>query len=165
MSLVEFIPGQVWLKEYPVHYAGCDFNSRMAVVRVSDTDLLLHSPCDIDSATKGAISSLGRVAYIVAPGSYHYFHVPSAQTAFPNAETYICPGRTVVQISRGDCLRTWRLTANGTDFMSGMEGAIVSSLLFISCGSSDLRFTPRKTAPGVSGGCTFLNLVLELATG
>ena len=52
----------------------------------------LHLPCEIDDSTKEAISALGEVAYIVAPGSYHYFHIPSAQAAFPDAETYICPG-------------------------------------------------------------------------
>ena len=43
MPLSEFVPNQVWLQDYPIHYAGCDFNARMAVVRVSDTDLLLHA--------------------------------------------------------------------------------------------------------------------------
>ncbi|MGD8357579.1 MAG: DUF4336 domain-containing protein [Lysobacterales bacterium] len=92
MPLIEYLPDQVWLQEYPIHYAGCDFNARMAVIRVTDTELLLHSPCEIDRETKQAISALGKVAYIVAPGSYHYFHVASAQAAFPDAETYICPG-------------------------------------------------------------------------
>ena len=64
----------------------------MAVIRVSDTELMIHSPCEIDSATRDAISALGDVAYIVAPGSYHHIHIPSAQAAFPEADTYICPG-------------------------------------------------------------------------
>ena len=64
----------------------------MTVINISDTRLMLHSPCEIDSKTKAAISVLGEVACIVAPGSYHYFHIPSAQTAFPDADTYICPG-------------------------------------------------------------------------
>ena len=92
MSLTEFVADQIWLKEYPIHYAGCDFNARMAVVRLPDSKLLLHSPCEIDERTKESISALGEVTYIVAPGSYHYFHIPSAQAAFPKAGTYICPG-------------------------------------------------------------------------
>lgn len=92
MQLSEYVPGQIWLKEYPIHYAGCDFNARMTVLRLADSRLMLHSPCEIDSETKRAVLSLGEVAFIVAPGSYHYFHVASAQAAFPEAETYICPG-------------------------------------------------------------------------
>ena len=60
--------------------------------RLPHSKLLIHSPCEIDAPTKQAISALGEVAYIVAPGSYHYFHIPSAQAAFPEADTYICPG-------------------------------------------------------------------------
>jgi len=92
MPLAEFVAGQMWLQEYPIHFAGCDFNARMTVIRISDTKLMLHSPCEIDSATKEAILALGDVACIVAPGSYHYFHIASAQAAFPDADTYICPG-------------------------------------------------------------------------
>ena len=92
MPLSEFVPGQLWLQDYPIHFAGCDFDARMAVIRVSDTELMIHSPCEIDSATRDAISALGDVAYIVAPGSYHHIHIASAQAAFPEADTYICPG-------------------------------------------------------------------------
>lgn len=92
MPLTEFVPGKIWVQEYPIRYAGCDFNARMTVIKISGTSLMLHSPCEIDPATREAVSVLGDVACIVAPGSYHYFHVPSAQAVFPNAETYICPG-------------------------------------------------------------------------
>jgi len=92
VPLSEFVPGQLWLQDYPIHFAGCDFDARMAVIRVSDTELMIHSPCEIDSATRDAISALGDVAYIVAPGSYHHIHIASAQAAFPEADTYICPG-------------------------------------------------------------------------
>jgi hypothetical protein len=106
MSLTELIPNQIWLQEYPIHYAGCDFNARMSVVRVGGSKLMLHSPCEIDAATKKAISALGEVAYIVAPGSYHYFHIPSAQAAFPDADIYVCPG---VERKRPDIDFDWFL--------------------------------------------------------
>lgn len=75
-----------------MHYAGLDFLARMSVLRLADGSLMLHSPCDISPDLKQAIEALGEVRYIVAPGSYHYLHVPSAQQAFPEAQTYICPG-------------------------------------------------------------------------
>ena len=55
-------------------------------------NLLLHSPCKIDEKTKNQIFNLGKVEFIVAPGYYHYFYITSAQQAFPDAETFICPG-------------------------------------------------------------------------
>ena len=106
MQLIEYVPEQIWIKEYPVHYAGTDFNSRMTVVRLSDSRLLLHSPCEIDRGTKDYLDHLGEVAYIVAPGSYHYFHVASAQETFPAAETFICPG---IERKRPDIEFDWFL--------------------------------------------------------
>jgi hypothetical protein len=90
--LVEYIPGQIWLSQYPVHFGGMDFYSRMTVIRLSDGSLMLHSPCDIDDQMKQSIEQIGKVAHIAAPGSYHYLHLVSAQQAFPEAQAYICPG-------------------------------------------------------------------------
>tara|TARA_R110000868_G_scaffold8205_3_gene42547 strand:- start:138209 stop:138916 length:708 start_codon:yes stop_codon:yes gene_type:complete len=88
----EYVTNKIWLKDYPVHYSGITFNARMTIVRLHDDSLLLHSPCEIDLALKTTIEALGKVNYIVAPGTYHYLHVPSAQQAFPKAKTLICPG-------------------------------------------------------------------------
>ena len=90
--MLEYIPNQIWIKEYPIRYAGTRFNSRMTVIRLQSGGLMLHSPSEIDASTKAEIEALGKVEFIVAPGSYHYFHVASAQAAFPGAETFICPG-------------------------------------------------------------------------
>ncbi len=92
MELVEHTPDTIWTADYPVHYSGLDFSARMTIIRLEDGRLLLHSPCNIDDAVVTQIAKLGSSAFLVAPGSYHYFHIPSAQQAFPDAETYICPG-------------------------------------------------------------------------
>ncbi len=86
------MPGTLWLHSYPVHYFGTRFDARMTVVRLSDGRLLLHSPSHIDEALAAEIAAFGPVGFIVAPGSFHYLHVPSAQGAFPGARTLICPG-------------------------------------------------------------------------
>lgn len=91
-ELQEFKNNTIWLKEYPIRYAGTAFNSRMAIIRLSGGGLFVHSPCLIDTGTKAAIDRLGRVEFIVAPGFYHYLFIESAQKAFPRAETWICPG-------------------------------------------------------------------------
>jgi len=91
-ELHEYRSNMIWIKEYPIHYAGTDFNSRMTIIRLSNGNLFIHSPCEIDEQAKIEIERLGTVEFIVAPGSYHYLHVASAQQAFPEAETFICPG-------------------------------------------------------------------------
>jgi len=91
-KLYEFHENKIWLKEYPIKYAGTKFNSRMSIIRLKSGNLFMHSPCNIDDELKGQISKLGKVDFIAAPGYYHYFYVASAQQAFPEAETFICPG-------------------------------------------------------------------------
>ncbi|WP_426700141.1 DUF4336 domain-containing protein [Rhodanobacter sp. Col0626] len=92
MQLTEFIPDQIWLLDYPVKYAGCRFYARMSIVRLANDALMLHSPCEMDDAIAHAISRLGLVSCIVAPGSFHYMYVAKAQSRFPAAQTYLCPG-------------------------------------------------------------------------
>ena len=76
-DLYEFKTNTIWIKEYPIQYAGTRFNSRMTIIRLSNGNLFIHSPCEIDKHTKISIENLGEVEFIVAPGSYHYFNVSS----------------------------------------------------------------------------------------
>ncbi len=91
-NLYEYQKNAIWIKEYPIRYAGTTFNARMTIVRLTNGDLIIHSPCEIDELTKAFINKLGNVAFIIAPGNFHYLYVSSAQDAFPDAETLIYPG-------------------------------------------------------------------------
>jgi hypothetical protein len=42
-ELTEFVPGRLWLREYPIRYAGTRFLARMTVLRSSFGKLLVHS--------------------------------------------------------------------------------------------------------------------------
>jgi hypothetical protein len=92
VQLNEFAPGRIWLCDYPVRYAGARFLARTTIIRLKDRSLLIHSPCEMREELAAEIATLGEVAHIVAPGTFHYFHVASCQRAFPAAQTYICPG-------------------------------------------------------------------------
>ena len=61
-DLYEFKTNTIWIKEYPIHYAGTRFNSRMTIIRLSNGNLFIHSPCEIDEQTKIAIEKLGKPA-------------------------------------------------------------------------------------------------------
>lgn len=105
-ALYEYDENMIWIKEYPIHYAGTRFNSRMTIVRLSNGNLFIHSPCEIDKHTKIEIEKLGEVEFIAAPGSYHYLYLSSAQEAFPESETFICPG---IERKRPDIEFDWLL--------------------------------------------------------
>ncbi len=92
MLLRSYIADQIWLCPYPVRLAGTKFEARMTTIRFASGQIMLHSPCHITPALAGEISALGRVGHIVVPGNFHHLHATSAQTAFPGAKTWICPG-------------------------------------------------------------------------
>ena len=92
MALTSYIADQIWLCSYPVRLAGTRFDARMTVIRLASGQILLHSPCHISAAMAEEISTLGVVAHIVVPSNFHHLHARSAQTAFPHAKTWICPG-------------------------------------------------------------------------
>ena len=92
MELSPFVANQIWLCSYPVYLAGMRFDARMTVIRLRSGKLMLHSPCEMTPEIVAQISALGHVAHIVAPGNYHTAHIVSAQRAFPDAKTWICPG-------------------------------------------------------------------------
>ncbi len=92
IELTEYVPGSIWLCRYQVHYIGTKLDARMTVIRLAAGGVLIHSPCEIDAQARQAILAIGPVASIIAPGTFHYLYVQSAQAAFPEAKTFICPG-------------------------------------------------------------------------
>jgi hypothetical protein len=85
--LRELVLDRIWVKEHPVRLAGAQFLTRMTVLRL-DEGLCLHSPVEIDAATRTAIEGLGEVRAVIAPSTFHHFFVASAQRAFPAARIY-----------------------------------------------------------------------------
>ena len=41
-ALKEYVPGRIWLKKYPVQYAGCYIFARATFIRLSSGDILVH---------------------------------------------------------------------------------------------------------------------------
>lgn len=82
----------LWAAERPFVWNSIDVGGKMAVIRLSDGTLWVHSPINLCEETKAAIDSLGTVKHIVSP---NYEHVKYAQQwieAYPDAVAYGCPG-------------------------------------------------------------------------
>ena len=93
MSILrEYVPGTIWITEYGVRYFGIDLTARMSVIRLPEGGVLLHSPCEITPALAEEIRAIGPVTAIIAPGNFHYLHVPCAQAVFPAARSFASPG-------------------------------------------------------------------------
>ena len=69
-----------------------DIFGRTTIIRLENGDLIVHDPCKIDDPTKEEIDEIGKVKYVIAPGSYHYLFVTDFQEKYPEAETFLCPG-------------------------------------------------------------------------
>src|SRR6516225_7215610 len=59
------------------------FTTRMTVVRLSNGDLLLHSPIKFDEGLAKELRRLGRVRHLVSPNQFHYAHIGEWAKAFP----------------------------------------------------------------------------------
>jgi hypothetical protein len=64
----------------------------MTAIRLASGQIMLHSPCHITAGIAEEILALGPVAHVVVPGNFHHLHATSAQSAFPSAKMWICPG-------------------------------------------------------------------------
>jgi hypothetical protein len=61
------------------------FTTRMTVVRLSNGDLVLHSPITFDEGLAGELQRLGSVRHLVSPNQFHYAHIGEWATAFQDA--------------------------------------------------------------------------------
>jgi hypothetical protein len=91
-QLTDYIKNQIWIREYPVRYAGINLFGRMTIIKLDGGDLIIHDPCEINDSVKDEIDTIGEVKYIVVPGSYHHLFATDFQKKYPNAETFLCPG-------------------------------------------------------------------------
>ena len=69
--LREVIPGIVWAAERAFVWFGIDVGGRMAVVRLADGSIWVHSPVPLDPDLKVEIDKLGPVQHIVSPNYEH----------------------------------------------------------------------------------------------
>ncbi len=73
---------------------GVQLPLRMAIVRLPDRSLLLHSPVRLDEARADAVAALGPVRHLVAPNDFHHLHVKPWAERFPDAKLWGARGLT-----------------------------------------------------------------------
>lgn len=87
----------VWIVDGPeirMDYgpASLPFPTRMTVVRLGSGDLWVHSPIAPDPALFERVEALGRVRYLVAPNSLHYWYMSDWLERYPEATSHAVPG-------------------------------------------------------------------------
>jgi hypothetical protein len=89
--LIPFAEG-VWMDTAPVRFLGLQLMSTMTVLRLSDGNLLLHSPLALTPARRAAIEACGPVAHLYAPNLFHHRWIGEWAAAFPSARVHAPAG-------------------------------------------------------------------------
>jgi len=87
----------VWIVDGPeIRFSklglGAPFPTRMTIARLPGGDLWLHSPTEPSEALFARVDRIGKVRFLIAPNTLHYWWVPDWKGRFPEAEVYAAPG-------------------------------------------------------------------------
>ena len=61
----------LWVAEEPLRYLGFEMGRRMAVIRLTGGDLLVHSPVPLSSRLRDELAGLGEVRFVVPASILH----------------------------------------------------------------------------------------------
>jgi hypothetical protein len=90
--LLRQLDEDLWTLERPLRVFGLEIGARMTVIRLANGELFLHSPVDLDAATRAALGDLGPVRHIAAPNKVHHLYFAEVAAAYPEATRYAAPG-------------------------------------------------------------------------
>ena len=91
-SILERISDNVWVASRPFIWNGIDVGGRMAVVKLEDNSLWIHSPVELDEPLRAELQKIGPVGHIVAPNYEHVKFTQSWINFYDDACSYGCPG-------------------------------------------------------------------------
>eukprot|EP00283_Hemiselmis_rufescens_P015039 CAMPEP_0173467078 /NCGR_PEP_ID=MMETSP1357-20121228/74437_1 /TAXON_ID=77926 /ORGANISM="Hemiselmis rufescens, Strain PCC563" /LENGTH=330 /DNA_ID=CAMNT_0014435185 /DNA_START=33 /DNA_END=1025 /DNA_ORIENTATION=+ len=83
----------VWAAERPFLWNNIDVGCKMTLVKLSDGNLWVHSPVELDAEMRSALGDIGgEVTHIVSPNYEHMKFAKQWFDAFPDAAACGCPG-------------------------------------------------------------------------
>jgi len=86
----------VWIVDGPTIRFGLPgmkmhFPTRMALIRLPDGGIFVHSPTRLTPSLKAEIGNLGTPSYLIGPNRLHYWWLPQWHEHFPEARLYMAP--------------------------------------------------------------------------
>ena len=82
------IADNLWTAQQPLRFVGLEVGTRMTIVRLSNGELILISPIDLDESHRSYLDALGTVQHIIAPNLFHHLFIGKVQTLYPNATVW-----------------------------------------------------------------------------
>lgn len=81
----------LWTLTHPFRLGLIELGTRTTIIALDNQEVLLHSPGPLTVEQFEAVSSLGKVAQVVAPNSMHYLFFESTLKHFPEAQGWVSP--------------------------------------------------------------------------
>src|SRR4051794_6298556 len=79
----------IWVvDDAPISATGLKLPVRMTVIRLSNGDLVLHSPVRYSPALRGELERLGAIKYLLAPNIAHWMFLSEWQRELPQVTTF-----------------------------------------------------------------------------
>ena len=87
------VTDDIWIvDDKPINAAGLELPIRMVVIRLSNGDLVLHSPVRYSPALRRELERLGTIKFLLAPSIAHWMFLPDWQRELPQARTLAARG-------------------------------------------------------------------------
>ena len=90
--MIRTLAPDLWTVDQPLRFLGLELGTRMTVIRLPGSQLLLHSPISRSQEVAQHIERLGSPAFLIAPNRFHHLYVSEWQEAYPSARLYVAPG-------------------------------------------------------------------------
>lgn len=92
LTMLKELDHNIWVSEQPLKYFGLSVGTRMTVISLTNGELIVISPIQVNDAMIHRINKLGKVSYIVAPNLYHHLFAASFKAIYPKALLLASPG-------------------------------------------------------------------------
>ncbi|MDF0580480.1 SDR family oxidoreductase [Bradyrhizobium yuanmingense] len=127
------VTDDIWiLDDRPISAAGLQLPVRMTVIRLSNGDLVLHSPVRYSPALRQELERLGTIRCLLAPNIAHWMFLPEWQRQLPQAAVLAARGLAARGQVRAAGLRIDRELGDTTpeEWAADLETVSVNAPMF-----------------------------------
>jgi len=136
------VTDDIWIvDDKPISAAGLQLPVRMTVIRLSNGDLVLHSPVRHSPALRHELERLGAIRYLLAPNIAHWIFLSDWQKELPRATTFAACGLSARKQVRAAGIRIHRELGDTTpeDWTADIETISVNAPMFFEIELFDRR--------------------------
>lgn len=97
LNVLKLVAEDLWVVDGPIvhmsYFLGSmPFPTRMVVVRLTNDDLFVWSPTQLDESLQAQIDAIGPVRHLISPNKLHYASIEQWKHAYPEATSWAPPG-------------------------------------------------------------------------